>query len=88
MFTQSTPSKTTVSSNYQTYVPKKVREALQVKPSERLIWIVLGDTIDVRKEKSQEELIDKTLGIGKSMYEKHGGGEKWLKKERRKSWPQ
>lgn len=88
MLQYSTQSKTSISANYQTYIPKEVRDVLQIKPSEKLVWLIVGDTIDVRKEKSQEELIDRTLGIGKDLYKKYGGGEKWLKEERRKSWPQ
>ena len=73
---------TSVSSNYQTYIPTKVRSFLKLKPSQKLNWLISEDSIEIRKEKSQEELIDSMVGIAKDLYKEYGGGQKWLEKER------
>ena len=77
---------TKVSENYQTSVPKIVRDALLIRDGNQISWNVTeeGDVI-VERKRSAEEIINDTAGIGKDLYKKYGGGKKWLEKER-ESW--
>ena len=40
---------TRLSKNLQTRIPKEVRERLQLSPGDKLLWILEGDKIYVKK---------------------------------------
>ncbi|MBD3280112.1 hypothetical protein GF389_01130 [Candidatus Dojkabacteria bacterium] len=62
---------TTVSTNMQTYVPKKVQEVLDLEPSESLEWIIDQDeNITIKKIPTTKEVIAYTKGAAKKKYSK------------------
>ena len=68
----------TLSSKNQIVIPKEAREALQVKPGDKLVMVVRGDRVIVlEKPKSHHEAI---RGLGRGVYP-----ETYLEKER-ESW--
>ena len=68
----------TLSSKNQIVVPREAREALQVKPGDKLLVAVRGDRVIVlQRPKSHHEAI---RGLGRGAYPRD-----YLRKERR-SW--
>lgn len=76
----------TVSSQYQITIPKKLREALGIKPGQKLLaWIqrwVKGKALTLTPK--PKSLADYTLGLGKEIWDKVDVDE-YIQKER-DSW--
>lgn len=74
----------TVSSQYQITIPKKLREALGIKPGQKLLaWIqkwVKGKALTLTPK--PKSLADYTLGLGKGLW---GDPDEYIQKER-DSW--
>jgi len=77
---------TKVSTNLQTFIPKKVQQLMQIKGGMNIDWVIKEDGIEVKKGKSAKDIIQSTAGKGKNLYAKHSGGDNWLKRERENSW--
>lgn len=78
--------KTSVSRNLQTYIPRDVQLALDIKPESKVEWIISNGEVKVKKAKSPVEVLNKVYGIASEYYKKKGGGKKALLKEREESW--
>ena len=76
---------TKVSPNMQTYIPKQIQSVLDIKPQQSISWTVINDVVCVQKANQPIDVIKTSCGIAKKIYQKHGGGQKWLQKERQ-SW--
>lgn len=74
----------TVSPQYQITIPKKLREALGIKPGQKLLaWIqgwVKGKALTLTPK--PKSLADYTLGLGKGLW---GDPDEYIQKER-DSW--
>ena len=68
----------TLSSKYQITIPREMRRALGLKPGDKLLVVVLGDSMIVLQE--AQVLRRCITGIGKGLYPAD-----YLKKER-ESW--
>ena len=75
--------KGTVMQNNTICIPKKLRQKLDIKPKDKLMLILKGESIQIKKY--QPVTLKDLVGIGKTAYKSYGGGEAYLKKER-KSW--
>lgn len=64
----------------QITLPKVAREALGVKPGDRIVIIVDGKDVQLLSE--PQVWSEYIYGLGKSMWETLGGGEQFLQKER------
>lgn len=76
-------SQTTISSKNQITLPKSLLEGLGLKPSCKLM--IKPNDHQIILEIQTKSLTQYYKGLGKSSWEKTGGGEKHLKKERA-SW--
>lgn len=74
---------TTVSTKYQMVIPKEARQKLNIKPGEKLFVNVEKNMLIIRptKIKKWEDL----GGIARGMFDKDGGVDEYLRKERA-SW--
>jgi AbrB family looped-hinge helix DNA binding protein len=72
-----------VSSRGQVVLPKEIRRQLNIKQGDTLLFVVEGSTVRVFPE--PESYADYTRGLGKEMWAKLGGGERFLNEERA-SW--
>ncbi len=55
--------KTKLSKGFQTVLPAEVREKLQAKPGDEIIWSIIGDEIYIRiKKKNETDPIEKLVG--------------------------
>ena len=48
----------TISSRYQIFIPKEIRERLDIKPGDKVLFIPRGNTIEVVFARSDEELAE------------------------------
>lgn len=79
---------TVISSQGQTSVPTEVRKLLGVEPGAELVWQVESDNLSKVKvvvTTANKESILSLRGVADKAYEEYGGGDSYLKKER-KSW--
>jgi len=75
--------KATVMQNNTICIPKKLRQKLNIKPKDKLMMILKGDSMQVKKY--SPTILKDLVGIGKEAYKSYGGGEAYLRKER-ESW--
>lgn len=75
---------TTLSEKYQIVIPKVVREMMKLKVGQKVYFNPLDDTkaLLVREPISHTKAL---LGLGKEVWKKLGGGDKYIKKQR-DSW--
>ena len=78
----------TVSSQYQITIPKKIREALGIKPGQKLwVWVqkwLKSKALTITPK--PKSLADYTLGLGKGLW---GNPDEYIQKERdswKRSW--
>ena len=64
-------------------IPKKVRLALGILPKDKLLVILKGGFMQIKKY--DPVTLNDLVGVGKKVYKLYGGGEAYLKNER-KSW--
>jgi len=72
-----------VSSRGQVVLPKEIRRQLNIKQGDILLFVVEDNT--VRMFPQPESYAHYTRGLGKEMWAKLGGGERFLHEERT-SW--
>lgn len=72
-----------LSSRGQMVLPKEARQALGVEPGDVVLLVVEGDTVRIfPKPRNYTEYM---RGLGKEMWAKLGGGDRFLQQERA-SW--
>lgn len=74
-----------LTSKYQITIPAKVRKSLHIKKGDYLHLEVEKGMVIMRP--IPQSYTEYMAGLGKNVWKKLGGGEKYLKKER-KSWNQ
>lgn len=72
-----------VSSRGQVVLPKEVRQRLKVKQGDTILFIVEDDSVRIVPKPT--DYASYTRGLGKELWAKLGGGEKFLAEER-SSW--
>lgn len=73
----------TVMQNNTICIPKKLRQKFNIKPKDKVVVTLKGDFLQIKKY--NPVTLSNLAGIGKAAYKSFGGGEAYLKKER-KSW--
>ncbi len=73
----------TVMQNNTICIPKNIREKLNIQPKDIFILTLKNSQVNLVKAPSSWKDL---AGIGKKTYQKLGGGEKFLAKER-SAWP-
>lgn len=76
-------AKATVMQNNTICIPKKLRQKLNIKPKDKLMVSLKGESIQIKKY--TPVTLNDLVGLGKDAYKFYGGGEAYLKKER-ESW--
>jgi AbrB family looped-hinge helix DNA binding protein len=72
-----------LSSRGQMVIPKEIRQALGLEAGDTVFFVLEGDS--VRMFPQPKDYAQYTRGLGKEMWAKLGGGEKFLREER-ESW--
>lgn len=72
---------TRVSPKYQIVIPRAVREALQLRPDDTLLFLISGDSVILRARPAS--FTEAMRGLHKEIWPAHT--EDWLEKERA-SW--
>jgi len=72
-----------LSSRGQMVLPKEVREALGVQPGDVVFFVIEGDTVRIFPK--PKDYVEYMYGLGKEVWEKLGGGEKFHREEQ-ESW--
>jgi AbrB family looped-hinge helix DNA binding protein len=72
-----------VSSRGQVVLPREIRHRFDIKQGDVILFVLEGDA--VRLFPKPESYADYTRGLGKEMWAKLGGGERFLHEERA-SW--
>lgn len=73
----------TLSKKGQIVIPKQVREVLGVRPKDEVLMIAYQG--EVRLMKKPRDWVTYAWGLGKEVWEKLGGADAYIKKERA-SW--
>ena len=68
-----------ISSKYQVVIPKAVREALKLRPQDKLIFLIDGDTVILRPQ--PESFTETMRGLHREIWP---DPDPWLEEER--SW--
>lgn len=76
---------TRISPQGQVTVPASIRKALSLSPGDILAWLLQVKEAalpEIRVKPLPQSWASYTRGLGKKLFSKVGGGEKYLKKER------
>lgn len=75
---------TKVSTKYQIVIPKRIREKLEIAPGMKLhIEVIDGERAVLHTKKVN--IVKALSGLGKEVWKSLGGGESYIKQER-KAW--
>ncbi len=77
-----------ISPQGQLTLPAKIREATDLKPGDVISWLVIKAKEGYKQLivlKQPKDWIEETCGIAKDLYGRVGGGENYLKEEK-KDW--
>jgi len=72
-----------LSSRGQMVIPKEIRQALGLEAGDTVFFVLEGDSVRIFPQ--PKSYARYTRGLGKEMWAKLGGGEKFLR-EKRASW--
>jgi AbrB family looped-hinge helix DNA binding protein len=72
-----------VSSRGQVVLPKEIRQKFDIKRGDTIVFILEGDAVRIFPK--PESYARYTRGLGKDMWAKLGGGERFIREERA-SW--